>query len=377
MKKGKIDILVIAGGDPQNKSVATNVEKLLKILRKISNNIFLITHCDSSLFSKLDKQKIYSIEIKGNRFKQLIFSQILVFKAILALYRRYCIGVTIFAFGQDLQIIPMIAAKIVSKRVIIRSDGRPTTVLKKYLLKKYLKDNFQLKICLFKIIEEINYRLADIVSTECDYMIIENNFQKFKSCQVGNLFTEIDKFINQTHLTSRRYEIGFIGRLSREKGIFNFIEALKLLNQSLNILIIGDGEDKEIILDKIRFLKQSVEYRGWVKNNKLPNYLNKTKIMVVPSFKEGLPNIILESMSCGCIVLATAVGGIPGVIKDGETGFLLKNNSPEHIAERIEEILNMPPEYLEKISDNARALVEKEFTFEKAVERWKKIFEEI
>lgn len=86
---------------------------------------------------------------------------------------------------------------------------------------------------------------------------------------------------------------------------------------------------------------------------------------------------MLEAMACGTPVLATSVGAIPDVIKDGETGFLLENNSPECIAETALKILHMPDDKLEKVSDNARALVEEKFTFEAAVERWSEIMEGI
>ena len=80
-------------------------------------------------------------------------------------------------------------------------------------------------------------------------------------------------------------------------------------------------------------------------------------------------------MACETPVLATPVGGIPDLIKDGETGFIMENNSPECIAENIIRVLGHPN--LEKIVKNARELVEKEFTYEAAVERYKKILENI
>lgn len=80
-------------------------------------------------------------------------------------------------------------------------------------------------------------------------------------------------------------------------------------------------------------------------------------------------------MACGTPVLATPVGGVPDLIKDGETGFILENNSPACIAEAVIKVLEQ--QNLDKTVKNARELVEKEFTYEAAVERYKKILESI
>ncbi|HJH26821.1 MAG TPA: hypothetical protein C5S37_08640 [Methanophagales archaeon] len=80
-------------------------------------------------------------------------------------------------------------------------------------------------------------------------------------------------------------------------------------------------------------------------------------------------------MACGTPVLATPVGAIPDVIKDGNTGFIMKDKSPECIAKNVMRALEHPN--LERIVENARALVEREFTYEAAVERYRKILKEL
>ena len=122
-------------------------------------------------------------------------------------------------------------------------------------------------------------------------------------------------------------------------------------------------------------LNNKVELTRWIPHDELPDYLNELKLLILPSYTEGLPNIMLEAMACGTPVLATPVGAIPDVITDGETGFILENNSPECIAENVMRALNHHD--LEKIVKNARELVEKEFTYEAAVKRYRAILKEL
>jgi len=80
-------------------------------------------------------------------------------------------------------------------------------------------------------------------------------------------------------------------------------------------------------------------------------------------------------MTCCTPILATPVGAIPDIIKDGETGFIMKNNFPACIAANILRALEDPN--LEKIAMNAKKIVDKEFTFNNTVYQWKKILNEI
>ncbi len=367
--KEDIDILIITGGNYENKSAAENTNKLLGILQTMTNNIHLITFCNNEFILGLDNKKIHSLRDYKNRFKQFLYSQIVIAKEFILLSRTYNIKIVIFAFGCDLQLVPVILAKMTSKKIVIRSDGRPTSILK-----KYFKNHSPIKRFLFRIIEEINYRLADIVLTESGYMISENEFQKYNT-RNGSLLVDTHKFRNRIKLDNRTYEIGFIGRLSKEKGILNFLNALALIKFSSKVVIIGDGEERGRILHEIQLVestnKLNIEYCGWVENAKLPDYLNEIKLLVVPSYKEGLPNTILEAMACGTPVLATPVGGIPGVIKAGKTGFIMENNLPACIAENVMRARENPD--LERIVKSARALVEREFSYEGVVKKYKSI----
>jgi glycosyltransferase involved in cell wall biosynthesis len=177
--------------------------------------------------------------------------------------------------------------------------------------------------------------------------------------------------------------IGFVGRLIPEKNLINLLLAFELLKrkygfENARLVIVGDGPLKESLSDiiKAKRLENFVKIVGWVPRERLVDYYHRFKILVLPSYTEGLPNVILEAMACGTPVLATPVGAIPDIIKDGITGFLLDSFDAEGIARRIAEILQ-DEERLKKVRKLAYLYVRRNFTLEKNIQRWKAILAEL
>jgi glycosyltransferase involved in cell wall biosynthesis len=190
------------------------------------------------------------------------------------------------------------------------------------------------------------------------------------------LFTDSGKFRPTTPLVRRANVIGYVGRLSREKGILNFIQAMPRLfkkRSDLKALIVGDGELQDEIEQYVKEsnLNDKVKLVGRVSPNEVPRYLNELKLLVIASYSEGFPSALLEAMACGTPVLATPVGAITDVIADSETGFIMEDNSPECIVSNVTRALKHPN--LEKIAQNASTLMEREFTYQAAVERYRDI----
>ena len=117
----------------------------------------------------------------------------------------------------------------------------------------------------------------------------------------------------------------------------------------------------------------NVRLSNWISHEDLPEYYNQLKLLVIPSYTEGLPNVMLEAMACGTPVLSTAVGSVPDFIQDCETGFIMENNTPECIAKNIIRVLNHPQ--LEHIANEGRILIEHEFSFEKTVDNYRHILD--
>ena len=227
------------------------------------------------------------------------------------------------------------------------------------------------------MLEMICYQLSTNIAAETKSAIQYLGLSRFeqKILLMGSLIYVDTKIFNiRTILKDRKNVVGYIGCLNFGKGILNFLDAIKIVAQSDNnieFIIVGDGPlyqqvyyflESENLLQKVKLVK-------WVSREKVAEYLNKIKLLVLPSYNEGLPGIILEAMACGTPVATTPVGGIPDIIENGKTGFILENNSPECIADKILDGLHHPN--LADIVKNAHMLIENEFTFEKELIKWK------
>ena len=77
---------------------------------------------------------------------------------------------------------------------------------------------------------------------------------------------------------------------------------------------------------------ERISYIGWVDHSNLEKHLNRLKLLVIPSYTETGPQIILEAIACGTPVLTTSVGLVPNIIEDGKTGFIIKRGSINSIS---------------------------------------------
>jgi glycosyltransferase involved in cell wall biosynthesis len=156
-----------------------------------------------------------------------------------------------------------------------------------------------------------------------------------------------------------------IGRLSREKGHADLIDALATLakrGQVFTAILAGDGPEQPRLVERIHAhcLDDSVHLIGYV--DRPERILEESDLAVLPSHTEGLPNAALEAMAMGVPVLATRVGGTPEVITDGETGRLVAARSPSALADAIGAFLDNPLPW-RQMACRGRAMVEQHFDF--------------
>ncbi len=153
-----------------------------------------------------------------------------------------------------------------------------------------------------------------------------------------------------------------VGRLSPEKGQGVLIEAVAHLvetGRDIRLVVVGDGpirNELESLIAKHR-LERHVHLAGWASGEQVRERLNASRALVLSSFAEGLPVVLLEALAMGRPAVATQVSGIPEVIEPGETGWLVPAGDAAALAEAMGEALGATTDELERLGRNGRERV--------------------
>ena len=175
-----------------------------------------------------------------------------------------------------------------------------------------------------------------------------------------------------------RQNLLFLGRLCKEKGINELLEAIKELKQEFpNLqLYLGGVWVEEELKKKAQLCDGFVHYLGWVDAKKKEEYLEKCNIFVLPTYFEGLPMSLLEGMAYGCACVATEVGGIPQVMTDRKDGIMIPAKDVQVLKGAIRELL-INPELQKEIGTNARKTVENNYEIDKSVNKLVMIYKHL
>ncbi len=136
-----------------------------------------------------------------------------------------------------------------------------------------------------------------------------------------------------------------------------------------HVKLVGDGPLRDFVERQVteRGLGQYVEIAGWMDNNNVRKELLASRAMVLPSFSEGLPVVIMEALALGRPVICTRVAGVSELVVDRENGWLVNSGSVEELAAALREVLKTPVADLTKMGLAGRqAVLQKHDAFAEA-----------
>ena len=153
-----------------------------------------------------------------------------------------------------------------------------------------------------------------------------------------------------------------VGRLSEQKGQLLLLDAVKKVvdaGHAVELVLAGDGDMRPLLerrADELG-LRMQVRITGWISAAQVRDELLAARVLVLPSFAEGLPVVIMEAMALRRPVITTYIAGIPELVRNGESGWLIPAGDVEALANAIIACLVASPETLQRMGDLARQRV--------------------
>jgi glycosyltransferase involved in cell wall biosynthesis len=172
-----------------------------------------------------------------------------------------------------------------------------------------------------------------------------------------------------------------VGRLCEQKGQLLLLEACRSLKDNgleFQLVLAGDGEMRPEIERMIRAydLNENVKITGWISSKKVRDEILASHAMVLPSFAEGLPVVIMEAMALRRPVISTFVAGIPELVIHGQNGWLVPAGSVSELSKAIQVMLNTSVAQLKEMGDAAYARVRQRHDIDIEAEKLAELFRE-
>jgi glycosyltransferase involved in cell wall biosynthesis len=157
----------------------------------------------------------------------------------------------------------------------------------------------------------------------------------------------------------RFLHVGRMGRSKAQPLILRAAARLKAMDRAFEIVIIGDGELREYLESLIAELDIADVIRlvGWTTGEGVREELLRSRALLLPSFGEGLPVIIMEALAVARPVITTRIAGIGELVVGGENGWLISSGNPDQIVEAMLEALDTPAEKLTEMGLKGREAV--------------------
>lgn len=173
----------------------------------------------------------------------------------------------------------------------------------------------------------------------------------------------------------------FLGMLIQRKGIYDFLKCIKLLDSRLSqdtkFYLCGDGNLKSIkqSISDLN-INHRISHLGWMNDNQREEIFKNSALSVLPSYNEGLPMSILETMAFGIPNISTNISGISSIIHDGENGVLIEPGDISSLSKSIASLLSDNDKRL-NFSNASHVMIKKNFSIDKMIYETFRVYESL
>lgn len=237
---------------------------------------------------------------------------------------------------------------------------------------------------LLQYVSSVVFRIADAVVVLSSAE--KRNFEKISNLKklavipnavdIGEYYQEFPR----KHSGKVR-RLAYLGRLTREKGLFEAVEAMKIIVADpdlgeVEFVIAGSGPARAALQGRIKELELGVRVTlvDPLFGSEKVNFLQTSDVFLFPSYHEGLPYSILESLAAGTPVIATNVGGIPDAVIDGVHGLLIEPRDPAQIADTIRKLASNS-DLVQMMSKNCLSWSQERFGLERLAKDFHELYE--
>jgi glycosyltransferase involved in cell wall biosynthesis len=190
-------------------------------------------------------------------------------------------------------------------------------------------------------------------------------------------FKESTKLRNGLSISKKARIVGTVGKLSSpQKNIPLFLRSAKIVAGRLSdvrFVVVGGGRLLNLMknLSSDLGISEKVHFTG--EREDIPEILDALDVFVLSSYKEGLPNVIMEAMAAAKPVVATSVGGVPELVVDGVTGFLVPSNDEEKLSQAVIRLLTNP-EMSKEMGEEGRRRVSEFFSADRMIKEIESLY---
>ena len=220
----------------------------------------------------------------------------------------------------------------------------------------------------------VNNALENVdVNIVLSKLLVNMITSKAPEASVFTLYNSVPVRENQYNKNGDK--ILFLGRLGERKGTYDLIKAICLLDNKIDskykFILCGDGDVEKVNeIIKRNHISHRIEYIGWADQAKKNEFFKDVIINVLPSYNEGLPMTILETMAYGIPNISTRIASIPEVIDDEKNGYLITPGDINGLTERIQRLIE-DEELRIKFSDCAYKTIKSEFSMDSNIHKLK------